>query len=194
MASAKIGSHVNVGKLRAGQTIRMPHDGSLWKVISANDGSTLVSALFRKPAQIRTRKGKVKDIMRRPPPIRIATTSVVEILDIDPRNEREIKMASATVYVRTDKQFEKGINGQGKLVLDALTAAGGSATAEQLATATKDAFPGSKQDSTRIVKFYMAKYTRTGHLKQIKPEVAAPAAEASTAAGPTPVAEPIAAE
>lgn len=104
-------------------------------------------------------------------------------------------MASSKIYTRTDKQFEKGIGGQGKVVLDALAAAGNSATAEQLAEATKGSFPGSKQDSTRIVKFYMAKYTRSGYLKATEPAApAAPAADAAATSTPTPVEEPIAAQ
>lgn len=195
MANAKIGSRINVGKLEQGQIIRMPYDGSLWEVISANDGSSLVQALYGKPAQIRTRKGKVKDILRRPPPIRIATTSIVEILNIDPRNDKDKKMATQTLYVRTDKQFDKAPNGQGKVVLDALTAAGNSATAETLAEATKASFPNSKQDSLRIVKFYMAKYVRTGQLKKVEPAApTAPAAEAGAATESAQVEEPIAAQ
>ncbi len=104
-------------------------------------------------------------------------------------------MASTAIYTRTDKAFEKGINGQGKVVLDALQARGNSATAEQLAEDTKSAFPGSKQDSTRIVKFYMAKYSRSGYLKKTEPAApASPVAAESPLAGPTPVEEPIAAQ
>ena len=69
-------------------------------------------------------------------------------------------------YVRTNKEAKADMRGQGKIVLDAINAAGGPVNIASL-VAKIGKFEGSRQDPERVVGFYLSKFKREGYINVV---------------------------
>ncbi len=81
-------------------------------------------------------------------------------------------------YVATDKETKGEMRGQGKIVMDAIKAAGGPVNVTSLSQ-TIGKFEGSRQDTERVVVFYLSKFKREGLVKVVEAPASAPAEAAA---------------
>lgn len=178
------------GRLEPGDIFRTV-TGDVWYVDTVSHSGAYCFHLSAHPTPITTRKGVTKIVNRHLRNSVFSPNSVVDLVDktrLDPiQLRRRIGMArkegavaeteqtapattrpapvrAAQGYVRTDKTPTKEMRGQGKEVMDALNAAGGTPlTAKEVAD--RCVFAGTRQDKERVAGFYLSQFKKEGFVK-----------------------------